>query len=252
MKMTAKLVGGFGAVIVTLSAAGTVAFAATSNSPATPPSSQSSGNKVSSTVKTVLRSERAEWKQLQTENKQLNAQIKSDYATWHSAHLNPLKQLTATEQSTLKSLRSEMKAEQSTARGLREQVESLHSQLVAAKAAKNATSVSQLRSQIKTLAAQVKADEQQVKSDKQQMASLLPSGVVKAFHEQQAALKQAIGADQKELKLSNQQLRADEQTLKTDRQNKNWTGVTADLQKVNADLAQVITEKQQLVKHFPS
>ena len=261
MKVTAKLAGGVGAVLITMAAAGTVAFADTSGSSssgsstgaATPSgTTATSGTKIPAALKAELQADRAAVKASQAQNKQLSEQIKADIQGWKSANPNPFKQLTADQQTTVKNLRVDIentRADMLTALG---KADTLRAQLITARQNKDTTTVASLKAQIEPLATQAKSDHEKIQADMTQLEALLPKSVLKTFHANQSAFKNSAGSDWKAVKPLGQKLRADLQTLKADRQSKAWEKVDSDLKQVNSDLTQIIAAKEQLIKAFPA
>lgn len=239
MKRTVKMVMTFGSFCVASSLLGSIVFADTATTP-TP-------NASTTQLKSQLKADRNSVKVNEQQDKQLTAQVKSAEQAWKMANPNPFKALSADQQSSVKSLRSDMNNTQANLKSDNGQLKSLRAQLKAAKEAKQSTSVQTLKGQIQTLVGNIKSDHTELQADKQKIEAILPAGTMKAFHDKEVAFKTVLKPDESALKASKQQLKSDEQTLKADRGNKDWSKVDQDLQSVNHDLGNIISEKQQLL-----
>jgi predicted nucleic acid-binding Zn-ribbon protein len=151
-------------------------------------------------------------KPLRASEKQVDEQIKSAVSAWKRNHGNPLKSLSANDQTKLKDLQGQLKA---------------------------------LEPQRKDLQAQAQMI-------KQQMESLIPANQLKSFRQTEQGFKAQIKPITNQIKPLVQQRKATEANIKTDRQGKDTTELQADVQKeIDLD-KQMLSLKQQLLTALQS
>lgn len=191
-------------------------------------------------------------KQLRASEKQVDEQIKSAVSAWKGNHGNPLKSLSANDQTKLKDLQGQLKALEPQRKDLQAQAQQLKSQIAAAKQANNQTTLKDLQAQRQQLMDKVKTLQAQAQTIKQQMESLVPANQLKSFRQTEQAFKAQIKPITNQIKPLVQQRKATEANIKTDRQGKDTTKLQADVQKeIDLD-KQILSLKQQLLTALQS
>jgi chromosome segregation ATPase len=237
MKKAMKLSVVLGSMCVAGSLVGSVAFADTNASQTSQPG-----------VKAQLQSDRATLMPLQTQNKQLDQQIKADYAAWRKQNPNPLTQLSNDQ--LLKNLKTDIQSQETTVKNDVAQAKSLFQQLKAAKQNKDKATPATVKANLALLVQQIKAARLAIKADRQNIAAALPTSVKTAFHNNQAALKAALKNDLAKLKVDRQPLKAELAQLKADVKAKNAEGLQTDMTTVASELNTVVTDKKNLLNDF--
>jgi hypothetical protein len=205
-----------------------------------------------STVKATVQQELATLKNLNAQEKTLDQQLKATKAAWATAHVNPLKNLTADQTTQLNNLKADLKnviAERKELRdGLAPQVEKLK----AAKQSKDKTQVKAIQDEIKPTLDKIKALNDQAKNDIAQIKALIQPDQLKAFRAAKDSLQAYLAPILQQLKTAVQARRADHALVKADRQAKNMDKLSADLGKLVTDEQAVISAKQALLAAIQS